>query len=135
MNKKEIISCQDAMQPTGPYSQAVAFDSLIFVAGQTAVHPETGQIVAGGIEAETRQAIDNLSAILNAAGSSLDQVLKTTVFLADMNDFAVVNSIYTGYFPTSPPARTCLQVSAMPKGARIEIEAVAYRTGHGIRPV
>ena len=127
MHKKEVISSENAMKPTGPYSQAIGFASLLFVAGQTAINPETCQIVAGGIEAETRQAIDNLRTILEASGSSLNQVLKTTIFLQDIRDFTLVNSIYAGYFPSSPPARTCLEVSAMPKGAKIEIEAIAYR--------
>lgn len=124
---KEVITTKNAMTPTGPYSQGIALDSLLFVAGQTAIDPETGKLVTGGIENETHQAIRNLKTILEAGGSSLEQVVKTTVFLKDMKDFDVVNSIYITYFSSQPPARTCLQVSAMPKGAMIEIEATAFR--------
>lgn len=125
--KKEVITTQNTMNPTGPYSQGIALDFLLFIAGQTAIDPETEELVTGGIENETHQALQNLKTILEAGGSSLDQVLKTTVFLKDMQDFDVVNSIYITYFSSQLPARTCLQVSAMPKGAMIEIEAIAFR--------
>lgn len=127
MDRKSIINSKEAMQPTGPYSQGVSFGSFIFIAGQTAIDPNTGELVSGGIEAETRQTLKNLNAVLVASGSSLEQVLKTTVFLKNINHFDTVNKIYSEYFTLCPPARTCLEVSAMPKGAMIEIEAIAYK--------
>lgn len=127
MDRKEIINSKEAMQPTGPYSQGVTFGSFVFVAGQTAIDPVTGQLITGGIEAETRQALKNLESILIAAGSTLDKVLKTTVFLKNINNFDIVNKIYSEYFTSSPPARSCIEISAMPKGAMIEIEAIAYK--------
>jgi 2-iminobutanoate/2-iminopropanoate deaminase len=127
MNTKEIATTKNAMQPTGPYSQGIAHGSLVFIAGQTAINPKTGELVKGTIQDETGQTLDNLKAVLQAAGSSLDKVLKTTVFLQDMEDFCAVNSVYAEFFPENPPARTCVEVSAMPKGAKVEIEAIAYR--------
>jgi len=125
--EKEVVFTKDAMHPTGPYSQCIAFGSLLFIAGQTAINSETGELVQGGIENETHQTLQNLKAILEAGGSALNQVLKTTVFLKRIEDFSTINAIYAEYFPSLPPARTCLEVSAMPKGALIEIEAIAFR--------
>lgn len=127
MAKKEIIVTDKSMKPTGPYSQGIVYDSLVFVAGQTGIHPSTGQLVEGGIEAETRQTLSNVKAILEAAGSSLDKVLKVNVYLKDINDFDTVNNIYKEYFTEYYPIRTCLQVVAMPKGACIEIEVTAHK--------
>lgn len=111
----------------GPYSQAIIHGELVFTAGQIPLDPATGELVNGDVRAQTRQVLRNLEAVLNAAGSSLDRVLKTTVFLADMNDFAAVNEVYAEFFPDVPPARSAVQVAALPKTARVEIEAVAAR--------
>lgn len=127
MSKKQVITTEDSMKPTGPYSQGVVYDSLVFIAGQTGINPLTGQIVEGGIEEETRQTLDNVKAVLEAAGSSLDKVLKSNVYLKDINDFDAVNNIYMEYITKDFPSRTCLQVVAMPKGASIEIEVIAHK--------
>lgn len=121
-----VISTPNAPQAIGPYSQAIRAGQLIFTAGQVALDPATMQLVAGDIEAQTRQVMQNLAAVLTAAGSSLAQVVKTTVFLQDLNDFARFNAIYAEYFPGPPPARSTVQVSALPKGAQVEIECVAW---------
>lgn len=109
----------------GPYSQAIRAGGFIFCSGIVALSPDTGSLVEGGIEAEVRQALDNLSALLEDVGSSLEAVVKTTVFLADIADFPLFNDIYAGYFPSDPPARSTVQVAALPLGARIEVEAIA----------
>ena len=122
---KTIIKTDKAPAAIGPYSVGVQSGSLIYTAGQIGLNPKTGEIVTGGIEAQTRQVLVNLQNILKAAGSSLDNVLKTTVFLKDMNDFAKMNAIYAEFFQQDPPARSAVQVAALPKNADIEIEAVA----------
>lgn len=109
----------------GPYSQAIRAGGFIFCSGIVALSPDTGSLIEGGIEAEVRQALDNLSALLEDVGSSLEAVVKTTVFLADIADFPLFNDIYAGYFPSDPPARSTVQVAALPLGARIEVEAIA----------
>ena len=111
----------------GPYSQAVIAGSLVFTSGQIPIDPKTGELEAACIEVQTEQAIVNLSAVLEAAGSGLDRVIKTTCYLRNMGDFAVFNEIYARYFP-GKPARSCVEVSALPKGALVEIEAVAEIT-------
>src|SRR5690606_6178188 len=108
------------------YSQAIAYDSFVFCAGQTGIDPVTGLVVEGGVEAQSKQVLSNLKAVLEEAGSSMDKVLKTTVFLTDMNNFALVNAVYASYFPNKLPARTCVEVSRLPKDALVEIEAIAY---------
>ncbi len=122
---KTIVTTDQAPQAIGPYSQAIKSDGLVLLSGQIPLDPATGQLVSGSIEEETRRVLENLGAVLAAAGSSFDQVLKTTIFLTDMNDFGAVNAVYGEYFPKSPPARATVQVAALPKGARVEIDAIA----------
>ena len=122
--KREIIATDKAPAAAGPYSQAIRVGDFVFAAGQVALDPATGRLVEGGIEAQTRQALTNLSAVLQAAGTSLANVTKTTVFLADIGDFKAMNGVYAEFFPAAPPARSTVQV-VLPLGARIEIEAVA----------
>jgi len=122
---KKIISTSDAPAALGPYSQAVRVGSTIYCAGQIPLDPKSGQIVAGGIEAQTRRVMDNITAILKAEGLTCDNVVKTTIFLADLGDFQSVNEIYGSYFKQAPPARSTVQVAALPKGARVEIETIA----------
>ena len=122
---REIIATDRAPAAVGPYSQGVRLDGLLFTAGQIPLDPATGQLVEGGIEAQTRQSLANLQAILEAAGSSLADVVKVTVFLIDMTEFKAMNGIYAQFFPDSPPARSAVQVGALPLGARVEIEAIA----------
>jgi len=123
--EKEIVRTNNAPKAIGPYSVGVKAGHFVFTAGQIGLDPQTGVIVAGGIEAETRQALTNVRAILEKAGSSLDLVVKTTVFLQDMNDFARMNAVYGEFFVTDSPARSAVQVAGLPKGAQVEIEAVA----------
>jgi 2-iminobutanoate/2-iminopropanoate deaminase len=121
---RKIIATSAAPAAIGPYSQAVSTGALVFTAGQIGLNPATGKM-AEGIENQARQVMANLAAILAAAGSSLDQVVKTTLFLHDMADFAVVNAIYGAAFSAAPPARSTVQVAALPLGALVEIEAIA----------
>jgi len=122
---KTVISTTNAPKAIGPYSQAVRSGNLIFTAGQLGMDPDTGLLVKGDIEGETQQAIMNIKAILEAEGSSLDNVIKTTVFLRDMNDFSLMNTIYASFFSSNPPARSTVQVAVLPKNAAVEIEVVA----------
>ena len=124
---RSIVSAANAPAAIGPYSQAIKINNLIMTSGQLPVDPSTGEIATGGIEAQTAQALDNLNAVLNAAGFSMDSVIKTTVFIKDMNDFSRMNAIYANYFPADPPARSCIEVARLPKDALIEIEAIATR--------
>lgn len=124
MSKTEI-STKKAPAAIGPYSQAVKINDLLFVSGQIAINPDTGHLVAGSIEAETRQVLNNLAAILQAAGTSFDNVIKTTIFLKDMNDFQVVNEIYGSVFRTPFPARATVEVSRLPKDVNVEIDCIA----------
>ncbi|MBQ7656686.1 MAG: RidA family protein [Clostridia bacterium] len=119
-----VIHTPSAPAAIGPYSQAIAVNGLVYTSGQIAIDPATGNIDAQGIEAQTEQVIQNLSAVLQAAGSDLTQVVKTTCFLQRMSDFAAFNAVYGKYF-TGKPARSCVEVSALPKNALVEIEAVA----------
>jgi len=122
---REIIATDKAPGAVGPYSQAVRVGDFVFTAGQIPLDPATGQMVEGGIEDQTRRALSNVSAVLEAAGTSLSNVVKTTVFLADMGEFKAMNGVYAEFFPAAPPARSAVQAAALPLGARIEIEAVA----------
>jgi 2-iminobutanoate/2-iminopropanoate deaminase len=126
MNHKQIITSETAPKAIGPYSVATRFAELVFCSGQLGLDPATGNLVEGGVEAETRQALTNLKNVLEAAGASLETVLKTTIFLRDMADFAKVNAIYGEFFSTNPPARSTIQVAALPKAGAVEIEAIAY---------
>ncbi len=121
---RQIIHTENAPAAVGPYSQAVKAGSLVFTAGQIGIDPATGQMQAG-LEAQTRQVMANLQAVLEAADSSLSAVIKTTIFLTDMANFGVVNSIYGSFFPENPPARATVAVAQLPLGALVEIEAVA----------
>lgn len=121
---RKIISTNQAPAAVGPYSQAVVSHPFVFTSGQIPLDPATGALAPGGIEAETDQVLKNLKAVLEAAGTSLSRVIKTTVFLRDMNEFAAMNKIYASYFPSEPPARSTIQ-AILPKGASVEIEAVA----------
>jgi 2-iminobutanoate/2-iminopropanoate deaminase len=122
---KQAVSSTDAPKAIGPYSQAVRAGQLLFVSGQVPLDPATGQIVAGDIAAQTRRVFDNLGAVLKAGGRSFADVVRTTVFLADMNDFATVNEIYGTYFSEPYPARATVQVARLPKDARVEIDLIA----------
>ena len=124
MNRKVITSHQ-APKAIGPYSQAIRVGDWIFCSGQIGLDPATGSLVDGGIAAETRQVLTNLAAVLEAAGGSLAQVVKTTVYLKNLDDFITMNEIYAGFFPTNPPARATIEVAHLPLRALVEIEAIA----------
>jgi 2-iminobutanoate/2-iminopropanoate deaminase len=124
---KEIIHTESAPKAIGPYSQAIAYNGLIFVSGQIPLDPATGALVEGGIEEQTARVLDNLKAVLEAAGATLDTVLKTTIYLKDLGDFSKVNEIYGRYFPQYPPARATVEVARLPRDVKVEIDAVAYR--------
>jgi 2-iminobutanoate/2-iminopropanoate deaminase len=124
--EQRVIHAEGAPKPVGPYSQAVQLGRLVFTAGQVALDANTGKLVGDDIRAQTRQVLGNLDAVLGAAGSSLKHVLKTTVFLTDLADFAAMNGVYAERFSETPPARSTVQVAALPGGARVEIEVVAY---------
>jgi 2-iminobutanoate/2-iminopropanoate deaminase len=126
MEEKVIIHTQKAPAAIGPYSQAIRVGPFIYTAGQIGLDPATGELVADDIRAQTERVLTNLQAILQAAGSDLAGVVKTTVFLLDMGEFGAMNEVYASLFGESPPARSTVQVSALPRGARVEIEAVAY---------
>ena len=123
--KKEIVSTKDAPAAIGPYSQAIKAADLVFISGQIPLDPASGEIAGDSIEAQTERVIKNLEAVLNAAGSGLDKVIKTTIYLTDLSDFAVVNEIYGSYFNDAPPARATVEVSGLPKGVKVEIDAIA----------
>ena len=125
MSNLTVIATDQAPKAIGPYSQAIRAGNLIYTAGQIALNTQTGELVAGGIEEQTRQAIQNLSYVLEAAGASLSQVVKTTVFMQDLGEFTRMNAVYAEFFPQNPPARSTVQVAALPRGAKVEIECVA----------
>lgn len=124
---KQVIKTEKAPKAIGPYSQAIMIGDFLFASGQIAINPATGEIVEGGIEAQTKQVMENVKNILQAAGMDFSNVVKTTVFITNMNDFAKVNEIYATYFTDNPPARSCVEVSKLPKGALIEVEVIAHR--------
>ena len=125
MSRKEIIASEHTPKAIGPYSPAVRSGDFVFTSGQLGMDPATGELVAGGVAAETRQALRHCTRLLEAAGGTLQDVLKTTVFLRSMDDFSSMNSEYAEFFPHDPPARTTVQAGALPKGAAVEIECVA----------
>ena len=124
---KNIISTKDAPEAIGPYSQAVDIGNLIFCSGQVPLDPETGALVSGGIKEQTEQVFKNIEAILKEAGLTTENIIKTTVFLADINDFAEMNEVYAKHFKAPYPARSAVQVAAIPKGALVEIEVICER--------
>ncbi|MFN2542666.1 MAG: RidA family protein [Chthoniobacterales bacterium] len=132
---KKIISTSEAPAAVGPYSQAVRVGSTIYCAGQIPLDPKSGQIVSGGIEVQARRVLDNIAAVLRAEGLGFDNIVKTTIFLTDLADFQTVNEIYASYFNQAPPARSTVQVPALPKGARIEIEVIAVAGADGDQTV
>lgn len=124
---KRRIATTGAPAAIGPYSQAIDAGGQIFCSGQVGLDPASGELVAGGIKAESHRALRNLGAVLDAAGVSYADVVKTTVFLIDIGDFATFNAVYAGFFPDPPPARSTFAVAGLPKGARVEVEAIAVR--------
>lgn len=122
---RTAINAANAPAAVGPYSHAISTGQLVFVSGQVPLDPATKQLVEGDIGVQTRRVLENVQAILEAAGTSLAQVVKTTVFLADIGDFAAMNAVYAEFFPHDPPARSAFQVAALPLGARVEIEVIA----------
>jgi 2-iminobutanoate/2-iminopropanoate deaminase len=122
---KKIVSTDKAPKAIGPYSQAILAGNLVYTAGQVGLDPETMELVEGGVEAQTRQVLTNLKHVLECVDSGLNFVIKTTVFLQDMGDFAKMNAVYAEFFPENPPARSTVQVAGLPKGALVEIECVA----------
>jgi 2-iminobutanoate/2-iminopropanoate deaminase len=122
---KEVIATDRGPKAIGPYSQAIRANGLIFVSGQIALDPSTQLLVAGDIKAQTERVMENLKGIVEAAGSALDRVVRTTVFLADMNEFGLMNEIYARYFPGQPPARSTVQAARLPRDVRVEIDLIA----------
>jgi 2-iminobutanoate/2-iminopropanoate deaminase len=121
----EVISTDDAPQAIGPYSQAVRIGGLVFTSGQIAIDPGTGELIQGGVEEQTRRVLENLKGVLEAAGCYLENVVKTTVYLADMKDFSAMNAVYEEIFGSSKPARSTVEVSRLPKDVRVEIDVIA----------
>ncbi|MFQ5506078.1 MAG: RidA family protein [Planctomycetota bacterium] len=128
-SSRQVIASSRAPAAIGPYSQAVLADGWLFCSGQIALDPASGELERGGVEAETRRVLDNLEAVLAAAGLGRGDVVKTTLYLGDLEDFARVNAVYAERFAASPPARATVEVSALPKGARVEIDCVARKRG------
>lgn len=125
ISDKQVISTPNAPKAIGPYSQAIRAGDFIFCAGQTGLNPSTMELVTGGVEAQARQVLTNLKHVLEAAGSGMDRVVKTTVFLTDMANFAAMNAVYMEFFPENPPARSTIAVAGLPKSGLVEIEAIA----------
>ena len=129
---KKIISTTEAPAAVGPYSQAVRVGSTVYCAGQIPLDPKSGQIVPGDIGAQTRRVLENIAAVLRAENLAFENIVKTTIFLTNLNDFQTVNEIYGSYFKKEPPARSTVQVPALPKGANVEIEVIAVANGNGL---
>ncbi len=125
MSSKEIVKTNKAPDAIGPYSQAVKINKMVFLSGQIAIDPNNQQFIDGDIETQTKRVLDNLKSVLEASGSSLENVVKTTIYLTDINDFSKVNEIYASYFSSGKPARSTVCVVALPKNAKIEIDAIA----------
>lgn len=125
MTEKIVVVSEKAPKAIGPYSAGIRMGTMIFTAGQLGIDPASGELVTGGVEAETRQALTNLSNVLEAGGASLSDVVKTTVFLRDIQDFGRMNGVYAEFFSERPPARSAVQVAALPKGGAVEIESIA----------
>ena len=125
MTTRTVIHSDEAPKAIGPYSQAIAVNGMVFCAGQTPIDPATGNLAPGGVEEQTHQALKNVGAVLRAAGSDYSKVIKTTVFLKNMNDFVAMNAIYATYFTDEPPARSTIEVARLPKDCLVEIEAIA----------
>jgi len=123
--EKQIINTTNAPAAIGPYSQAVKVGNLLYTSGQIPLNPATGELVIGDVKKATERSMENVKAILEAAGTSLDKVIKTVVFIKDMNDFAAVNEVYGSYFTSNPPARSCVEVARLPKDVQVEIEVIA----------
>lgn len=121
---KEIIFTDKAPKAIGPYSQAIKIGDFLFTSGQLPMDPNTGDLVVGDIQKETQQVLENLKAVVEEAGATLDQVVKTTIFIKDMNQFALINEVYAKFFPNNPPARSCVEVARLPKDVNVEIEAI-----------
>ena len=126
MSEKSAVRSPQAPRPVGPYSQAIRAGRFLFISGQLPIDPNTGQLVGGSVAEQTRRCMENIKAILAAAGASLKHIVKTTIYLADLKDFPAVNQAYANYFDLDPPARTTIQAAAVPKGAAIEMDAIAY---------
>lgn len=122
---KKEVKTDKAPAAIGPYSQAIKAGNYVFVSGQIPVNPKTGQVVEGGVKEQTFQVMKNLDEVLNAAGSSLAKVVKTTLFIKDMNSFSIINEVYAGFFQDAPPARSTVEIARLPKDVLIEIEAIA----------
>jgi 2-iminobutanoate/2-iminopropanoate deaminase len=122
---RDVISTSDAPQAIGPYSQAIRANGLVFVSGQVAIDPASQQVISGDITVQTDRVLNNLAAILKAAGSGLNQVVRSTVFLKDMGDFAAMNAVYARYFTSAPPARSTVQAARLPKDVLVEIDVIA----------
>src|ERR1700761_2075914 len=122
---RDVIATKEGPQAIGPYSQAIRANGFVFVSGQVAIDPATQQVITGDVAAQTEQVIKNLSGILKAAGTSLDQVVRSTVFLKSMNDFAAMNEVYGKFFTSKPPARSTVEVSRLPKDVLVEIDVIA----------
>ncbi len=129
---KKIISTKEAPAAVGPYSQAVRVGSTLYCAGQIPLDPKSGQIVPGDIGAQTRRVLENIAAVLRAESLAFENIVKTTIFLTNLSDFQTVNEIYGSYFKEEPPARSTVQVPALPKGANVEIEVIAVANGNGL---
>jgi 2-iminobutanoate/2-iminopropanoate deaminase len=125
--RKQIVTTEEAPKAIGPYSQAVRVGDLVFLSGQIPLDPATGEIVKGGAADQTRRVMDNLEGVLRAAGVGWSDVVKSTIYLVDLADFAKVNEVYGSYFPNEPPARATVQVAALPRGASVEIDMIAHR--------